>query len=260
MQLVHTVDQYRLARQGLGECCIGFVPTMGALHAGHASLIERSKSECDFTVVSVFVNPTQFNNPDDLDNYPTTLEQDVIMAESLGAELVFAPSYNDLYPDSFRYRIEETEFSRELCGASRPGHFTGVLTVVMKLLNIVRPQRAYFGEKDYQQFCLVRDMVQAFFLEVEIVPCPIVREEDGLALSSRNVSLDCEGRCRAPMIHQLIDSEASDEAVAQALGEAGFKVDYVVSTGKRRYAAARIGNGPREVRLIDNVTLMRAPR
>ena len=255
MELVHTVAQYRAARETFGEGKIGFVPTMGALHAGHASLIERSVAECDVTVVSVYVNPTQFNNPDDLNNYPLTLDSDIELAASLGADLVFAPAWSDMYPDEYRYKIDETDFSRMLCGAHRPGHFTGVLTVVMKLLNIVRPHRAYFGEKDYQQYRLIAGMAEAFFLDVEIVPCPIVRETDGLALSSRNVNLDCAGREKAPLIHELIAGDGSDEEIKRRLGEAGFKVDYVETLQGRRFAAARLGEGAREVRLIDNVAL-----
>jgi len=253
MEVLHKINAWKLARQKLGDCRIGFVPTMGALHAGHASLIERSVADCDVTVVSVYVNPTQFDNASDLANYPLTLPEDAALAEELGADFVFAPDYNEIYPDGFRYQIDETEFSRELCGAHRPGHFTGVLTVVMKLLNIVRPEKAYFGEKDYQQYLLIRDMVRAFFVDVEIVACPIVREDDGLALSSRNVNLDCASRTKAPLIHRLIESDAGDDVVAEELSRAGFEVDYVVSRDGRRFAAARIGTGRHAVRLIDNV-------
>ena len=158
-----------------------------------------------------------------------------------------------MYPDEFRYQVDEAEFSRELCGAHREGHFTGVLTVVMKLLNIVRPERAYFGEKDYQQFKLISDMVRAFHMDAEMVPCATVRESDGLALSSRNLNLSCDARETAPIIHQLIASDRSDQEVIEALTEAGFNVDYVVSKYGRRFVAARIGDDEREVRLIDNV-------
>ena len=255
MKVVHTVEECRAAVQAARPAKIGFVPTMGALHAGHASLIERSVEDCGFTVVSVYVNPTQFDNPDDLDKYPLTLDKDVELAASLGADLVFAPGYREIYPDDFSYRIEENAISQVLCGAHRPGHFTGVLTVVMKLLNIVRPDRAYFGEKDYQQFRLIKGMVRAFFLDTEIVPCPIVREADGLALSSRNVNLDCEARGKAPLIHELIAGPDDDQTVRRRLTEAGFRVDYVESRDGRRFAAVRVGEGSREVRLIDNVAI-----
>lgn len=255
MEIVHTVEQYRSVRCALAGESIGFVPTMGALHAGHAALIERSVADCDFTVVSVYVNPTQFDNPDDLRKYPETLEKDARIASALGAQLMFAPDYEEMYPDGYRYQVRETAFSNELCGAHREGHFAGVLTVVMKLLNIIKPHRAYFGEKDFQQYVLVRDMARTFFMDVDIVSCPTVREEDGLALSSRNLNLDCESRKSAPLIYRLISSAASDDEVAQELKRAGFDVDYVVSKYGRRFAAARIGKGPGQVRLIDNVPL-----
>jgi pantoate--beta-alanine ligase len=232
---------------------VGFVPTMGALHAGHASLMERSVAENDHTVLSIYLNPTQFNNPADLDCYPKTLSRDVRLACRLGVDTVITPSYAAIYPDDFRYQIDEMELSRELCGTHRPGHFTGVLTVVMKLLNLVRPDRAYFGEKDYQQYLLIRDMCEAFFMDVEIVPCATVRENDGLAMSSRNENLDAAGRKRAAVMNTLIQSPLDDATVADALTESGFEVDYIVSRDGRRFAAASLACGDRTVRLIDNV-------
>lgn len=255
MQIVNSVDQYRAIRQSWAGQTIGFVPTMGALHKGHGSLISRSRNECDITVVSIYVNPTQFDNPLDLNKYPVMLEQDSALCEDMGATLLFAPNYNEMYPDQFRYQVDETEFSLELCGEHRPGHFTGVLTVVMKLLNIIRPARAYFGEKDYQQLELIKGMAEAFFLEVDVVGCPTVREPDGLALSSRNLNLSKEARAIAPTLYRLIASHHSDEFVRDALREAGFDVDYVVTKRARRFAAARVGKGAAQVRLIDNVPL-----
>ena len=255
MILVDDLAHWREVRQGIREP-LGFVATMGALHAGHAALIRRSVEECARTAVSVFVNPTQFNDPKDLANYPDTLQADLAMAKALGADYVFKPDYDDLYGDDFRYQVQEQTLSRDLCGAHRDGHFTGVLTVVMKLLNIVRPQRAYFGEKDYQQYLLIRDMCAAFFMDVEIVPCPTVREEDGLALSSRNALLDAAGRRLAPTLNKLIRSACSDAQIAEQLERAGFAVDYVTTRGDRRFAAASVRCGDRSVRLIDNVALV----
>lgn len=232
---------------------IGFVPTMGALHRGHAALIERSVAECDFTVLSIYLNPTQFNNAVDLEHYPRALDADLALAESLGVDAVLTPRYQELYPDGYRYRVEEMQFSRELCGAHRPGHFTGVLTVVLKLLNLVRPQRAYFGEKDYQQYALIRDMAEALFLEVEIVACRTVRERDGLALSSRNALLDDAGRRLAPRLHCLLRSALGDAAVRDSLSRDGFDVDYVESRLGRRFGAVTVHGSERAVRLIDNV-------
>jgi pantoate--beta-alanine ligase len=259
MKIINSVDQFRLERARVNAGRSGFVPTLGALHAGHAALIERSVSECDFTVVSVYVNAAQFDSADDLALYPVTLEEDAEMARALGADIVFAPTYEQMYPDDFHYKVVETDFSRELCGEHRQGHFTGVLTVVMKLLNIVSPDRAYFGEKDYQQYRLIEAMSRAFFLDVEIVPCETVRESDGLALSSRNLNLDANARALAPLIYQAISSSASDQAVAEKLRQAGFDVDYVVTRFGRRFVAARIGEGRNQVRLIDNVPVTRKP-
>jgi pantoate--beta-alanine ligase len=246
--------EWRRVRSSL-DGRVGFVPTMGALHRGHASLIERSIAECDHTVLSIYVNPTQFNNPLDLAHYPRTLESDLATARELGVDSVITPDYAALYPDDFRYRVEENDFSNHLCGAHRPGHFTGVLTVVMKLLNLVRPARAYFGEKDYQQYLLVRDMCEAFFLDVEIVPCPTHRETDGLAMSSRNALLDPPGRALAPTFARLLRRPDPDEAVARALESAGFAVDYVETRDGRRFGAVIVRSGGREVRLIDNVAV-----
>jgi len=234
---------------------IGFVPTMGALHEGHASLLRRSVALDDITVLSIYVNPTQFNDPNDLANYPDTLDADLALAEHLGVSYVIMPTYDDMYADGYRYQVHEDEFSRELCGGNRPGHFTGVLTVVMKLLNIVRPHRAYFGEKDHQQYTLIKDMVKAFFMDVDIVPCATVREADGLAMSSRNKLLSKPARRMARHLHQALMDSASDDHVAQALTERGFKVDYIESRGTRRYGAVVVNCGEHEVRLIDNVAL-----
>jgi len=234
---------------------VGFVPTMGALHAGHASLLERSVGENDHTVLSIYLNPTQFNNPKDLEIYPRTLERDLALAAELGVDFVITPDYAQMYPDGFRYRVDENALSGELCGEHRPGHFTGVLTVVMKLLNLVRADKAYFGEKDYQQYLLIRDMCTAFFMDVEIVPCATVREADGLAMSSRNENLDPRGRAKAALLNTLIRSQADDDAVIRSLTEAGFDVDYVVRRHGRRFAAASLACGGRTVRLIDNVAV-----
>lgn len=254
MKVFSDLEQWRTARRAMTGR-VGFVPTMGALHAGHASLIERSVAECDVTVLSIYLNPTQFNNAGDLAQYPRTLEADLAMARKLGVDAVITPRYEDLYPDGYRYRVEEHDVSGILCGAHRPGHFTGVLTVVMKLLNLVRPERAYFGEKDYQQYELIRDMTEAFFLETEIVPCPTVRETDGLALSSRNALLDGRSRRLAPQFNRLLRAPLSDAEVRERLTRCGFEVDYVETRDGRRFGAVVVHGDQRSVRLIDNVAL-----
>jgi len=245
MKVIKDARSYQMLRKSLyGR--VGFVATMGALHDGHASLLRRSIAENAHTVLSIYVNPTQFNNASDLDSYPDTLDADLALAESLGVDVVLLPQYEELYADDYRYSVVESEFANDLCGAHRPGHFTGVLTVVMKLLNLVRPQRAYFGEKDYQQYRLIRDMVDAFFMDVTIVPCPTIREDDGLAMSSRNLRLTPQDRALAPTFSEL-------QEIAAQLKAQGFDVDYVKSIARRRYGAASLGSGPNEVRLIDNV-------
>jgi pantoate--beta-alanine ligase len=222
---------------------------MGALHRGHLSLIERASAENDRVVVSIFVNPTQYDDPDDLANYPRPLEEDLQKAVNAGAHFAFLPDYGGLYADGYRFRMTEQELSRELEGAHREGHFDGVLTVVMKLFGIVRPDRAYFGEKDWQQLQLVRDMAKAFFLDVDVVPCPVIREADGLAMSSRNARLTPEERRLAPEFYRVLSSDLPVDDMEQALRDAGFGVDYVKSREGRVLGAVRLGN----VRLIDNV-------
>ena len=234
----------------LSPLSIGFVPTMGGLHAGHRSLLEQARAENDRVVLSIFVNPTQFDEPADLVGYPRTLEADLALAAGL-ADYVLVPEQGEMYPDEFLYRVTESDLSWRLEGAHRPGHFDGVLTVVLKLLSLVRPHRAYFGEKDRQQLELVRGMVQALFLPVEIVPCPTVRDPDGLALSSRNRRLSPAGRARAAAFPRILRESASPSAAAEALDTAGFVVDYVEDRKGVRLAAVRL----EKVRLIDNVRL-----
>ena len=168
MIVCNTVAEFRAYRLGLTGS-VGFVPTMGALHQGHLSLIDRSLADCESTVVSIYVNPTQFNNIDDLANYPDTLQEDMNKLLDLGIDCLFLPDYAELYPDDFTYQVDENSFSRELCGSHRPGHFTGVLTVVMKLFNLVNPSRAYFGEKDYQQLVIIKQWVSDLSLPIQII-------------------------------------------------------------------------------------------
>jgi len=254
MNVIHSIREWRSIRKQIPGL-IGFVPTMGALHAGHAALLDQSVRDNDCTVLSIYVNPTQFNNPEDLTNYPSTLELDLKLAEERGVDFVLLPQYDELYADNYRFRVDELGFSQSLCGAHRPGHFTGVLTVVLKLLNIVQPQRAYFGEKDYQQLSLISDMARAFFLPVEIVPVETVRDSDGLALSSRNARLTPQARRLAPTFSRLLRAEAPDRAIHDELVRAGFDVDYVETHAGRRFGAVLMDCGTHSVRLIDNVRL-----
>ncbi len=230
---------------------LGLVPTMGALHEGHLSLVRRAAKENDVVVVSVFVNPAQFDDPDDLKSYPQDFEVDRTLLESAGTNLVFYPDAKAMYPDDYRYKVSENSDSLLLEGSHRQGYFDGVLTVVLKLLNIVGADRAYFGEKDWQQFSLIRGMAEAFFLDTEIVPCPLVREDDGLAMSSRNVRLTPAEREKAPAFHRILAGSGTLESKAAELEKAGFHVDYVEERGDRILGAVHLG----KVRLIDNVRI-----
>ena len=238
----------RFVSEGLS---VGLVPTMGALHGGHLALVRAARRANDIVVVSIFVNPTQFNDPADLKRYPKSWDRDRAEAEGAGADFIFSPSGEAMYPDGYAYRVSESRHSKMMEGEHRPGHFDGVLTVVLKLLNIIRPARAYFGEKDYQQLRLIQGMVQALFLDVEIVPVATVRESDGLALSSRNALLTGEGRSRAAAFPRYLrEMPSADEARARLVSE-GFKVEYVEEIKGRRFGAVVVD----EVRLIDNVPL-----
>lgn len=210
MKIIHTVaemrevvGQYRIeSRSGI----VGFVPTMGYLHEGHASLIRKAREECGFVVVSIFVNPLQFGPNEDFETYPRDEQRDLALAESYGADAVFLPGVEEMYPARQLTTVRVAEITSGLCGASRPGHFDGVSTVVTKLFNIVQPDRAYFGLKDAQQVAVITQMTRDLNMPVEIVPCPIVRESDGLALSSRNVYLSPEERQQALILYQSLET------------------------------------------------------
>ncbi len=231
---------------------LGFVPTMGNLHNGHASLLQRSLTENNMTVLSIFVNPTQFNEDNDYQNYPNTFNEDLALAQALGVDFVLQGNYADLYPDDYHYRIEEQVISQGPEGIARPGHFTGMMTIVMKLLQLVRPQRVYFGEKDYQQLRLVQGMVEAFFLDVEVIGCATLRDAAGLALSSRNNLLADNKIPQARLFSKILQSDNGLDTIRQELKRANFKVDYVQDWQGRRCAAVWLDN----VRLIDNVPIV----
>jgi pantoate--beta-alanine ligase len=248
MKILETVHDMKLYRQKMTST-VGFIPTMGALHRGHLSLIAKAKQECDGIITSIFVNPTQFNDPKDLAKYPRPLERDLTMARQAGVDVVFLPTAKEMYVDEYRFQMRENQLSKMLCGAHRPGHFEGVLTVVMKLLMITTPDRAYFGEKDYQQFLLIREMAQAFFLPTEIIGLPTVREASGLAMSSRNVRLSKQQRTVAPMLFHELKSGKTPLEIKHNLESAGFTIEYLEEHFGRRFAAVFLG----DVRLIDNV-------
>ena len=233
MKLIQRIDELRAAL----EVCrkegktIGLVPTMGALHAGHASLVKRAVAENDVVVVSDFVNPTQFNDKNDLLKYPRTLDADCALLESCGATYVFAPSVEEIYPEpdtrSFSYAPLDTVME----GKYRPGHFNGVCQIVSKLFLIVEPTRAYFGEKDFQQLAIIREMVRKYPFNLEIVGCPIVREADGLALSSRNARLSAEQRVQALQISRTL-FDSVDYAKTHTLEETKLYVENRISASE----------------------------
>ena len=204
METITNSEELRLALGSRNRSGIGFVPTMGVLHAGHRSLVERARRECATVVVSVFVNPTQFNDKTDLKNYPRTPEADLRLLEEVGADYVFMPSVEEVYPEPDTRTFDFGMIDKVMEGATRPGHFNGVAQVVSRLFDLVKPAKAYFGEKDFQQIAVIREMVRQLRIPVEIIPCPIVRGEDGLALSSRNTLLDTDHRTAAPYIYKVL--------------------------------------------------------
>ena len=211
MEIIRTVDELRrrVADAKAQGRTGGLVPTMGALHAGHVSLIEKARGDNDIVVVSVFVNPTQFNNPEDLKTYPRTEEADVEKLIAAGADYAFIPSVEEVYPEPDTRVFDLGPVAEVMEGAMRPGHFNGVAQIVSKLFDMVRPTRAYFGEKDFQQIAVIRRMVEIEGFDLEIVACPIKRETDGLAMSSRNVRLTPEQRLVAPAIHRTLEGSQS---------------------------------------------------
>ena len=209
MKVVNTVAELNAALAPLKREGVGFVPTMGALHAGHRSLVERARRENDTVVVSVFVNPTQFNDKNDLKNYPRTPEADCAILEAAGADIVFMPTVEDIYPEPDTRQFDFGLVDKVMEGATRPGHFNGVAQVVSRLFALVNPARAYFGEKDFQQIAVIKAMVEQLSIDVEIVECVIVRGDDGLALSSRNELLTPEHRAAAPHIYATISQCAA---------------------------------------------------
>ena len=277
MKVIHTIEDLQaglsvLKAQGKK---VGLVPTMGALHAGHASLVKRSVNENDVTVVSVFVNPTQFNDKNDLVKYPRTLEADCKLLEDCGATLVFAPSVEEMYPEPDTRQFGYAPLDTVMEGAFRPGHFNGVCQIVSKLFDAVKPHRAYFGEKDFQQLAIIREMVRQMKFDLEIVGCPIVREEDGLALSSRNARLSSDERENALNISRTLfksrtfaathSVSETQKMVEDAIAAApGLRLEYfeivdgnalqkIGDWNETSYAVGCITVFCGEVRLIDNI-------
>lgn len=233
MKLIQTIQELRTELDALRKegKTIGLVPTMGALHAGHASLVKRAVAENDVVVVSDFVNPTQFNDKNDLLKYPRTLDADCKLLEECGASFVFAPSVEEIYPEPDTRQFSYAPLDTVMEGKFRPGHFNGVCQIVSKLFLIVEPTRAYFGEKDFQQLAIIREMVRKYPFNLEIVGCPIVREADGLALSSRNARLSDEQRIQALQISKTLFASV-EYAQTHTLAETKAFVEFAISTAE----------------------------
>lgn len=253
MRTIRAIDDARAALAGMREGSIALVPTMGALHDGHLALLRAAREENETVAMSLFVNPAQFAESADLARYPRDEQRDLAIAEEVGVDLVFAPSPAEMYPPGFQTWVEVTELGAILEGRSRPGHFRGVATVVLKLLTIVRPTRVYFGQKDAQQVEVIRRMIRDLALEVELRAVPTVRDADGLALSSRNALLSPEDRGAALALPRALATRDRDQALAR-LHAAGVDVDYVEVADfdpPALVGAIRV----RSTRLIDNVIL-----
>jgi pantoate--beta-alanine ligase len=278
VRVTRTIPDLRAALAPLRSGSLGLVPTMGAFHDGHLSLLAAARTRCDAVAVSIFVNPLQFEAADDLATYPRDLTRDLGLAEDAGADVAFAPSVEEMYPQGHATRVVPGRVARVFEGAARPGHFEGVCTVVAKLFNLVAPTVAFFGQKDAQQVTVIRSMVADLSFDVAVEVCPTVRERDGLARSSRNVLLDAAERARAPALYRalragrsVLDAGGSPEAAARAMSdvvedEAGIQPDYAAAVSPEDFGAprpgapvllivaARIGR----VRLIDNILWDRA--
>jgi len=279
MKIIKTVMEMRAALKSFRDegSIIGFVPTMGYLHQGHLSLIRRARQSSDMVVISIFVNPTQFGPQEDLDRYPRNLKRDAELAEEEGVDYIFHPDVSELYPEGYKTYVFVEELSDKLCGASRPGHFRGVTTIVLKLFNIIQPQLAYFGQKDALQAIIVRRMVEDLNLDIKIEVEPIVREADGLAMSSRNTYLSSEERKAALVLYRSLklaeksikQGERDSSAIAHEIKkiinqEPSAKIDYISITDNKNLQeldiikketlialAVHIG----KTRLIDNIVI-----
>ena len=275
MQVLATVSGLRAALEAArrGGSSIGFVPTMGALHDGHLSLVAAARAECDVVVLSIFVNPLQFGPKEDFGAYPRATKQDLAAADEAGVDIVFLPEVKEMYPGEARVTVTVSELSDVLEGASRPGHFDGVATVVTKLFNIVQPTRAYFGQKDAQQVAVIRALIRDLSFGIELAVCPTVREPDGLAMSSRNAYLSPEQRQRATILHRALeagreewerehDAELTEKRMVEVLGsDPNVEVDYARAVHPDNFGPPDPG-GPvllaiaaklARTRLIDNV-------
>lgn len=248
LKVLKSVSEIQKYRYGLFESSIGFVPTMGSLHEGHFELIRQAKKNNKVTIVSIFVNPTQFNNRNDFETYPDHLETDLEALRNLEVDAVITPQESDIYPNGYHFKLTENKDSIDLCGSTRPGHFDGVLTVLIKLFNLIKPSDVYMGLKDFQQYKLVKNMATDLFLDIQIHGVPTVREKSGLALSSRNLNLKPEHRIIADEYARVFSQDKPLEEIRADLEKLDLKIDYLVEKWGRKFVAVFIG----DVRLIDN--------
>ena len=263
MKTAQTIAEVRriVADARAGGLTVGLVPTMGGLHEGHLSLIDAARSDCDFVAVSIFVNPTQFAPGEDLSTYPGTIEADLDACDARGADLVFIPAVETMYPDGAITSVTVSELSETLCGRSRPTHFAGVCTVVAKLLNIAGPDKAFFGRKDFQQLVIVTRMVGDLDIPVEIVPCPIVREGDGLAMSTRNQRLSAAHRLQAVALYGALESAAgqireSHPPAAEVIAAAREHISTKAPDGEIDYIEIVAPQTLRDVETTDRIVLV----
>lgn len=253
-QIIKNISNWKDIRKNIdSNKTIGLVMTMGNLHQGHISLLDKSIAQNDINILTIFVNPTQFNNQDDFDKYPNTIDDDIKLATKTGVDFILIFSKDELYPDNYTYKLStNSPISQVMEGEYRPGHFNGMLTIVLKMHCLTLPTKSYFGEKDYQQYQLIKDMIEAYLLPTEVISCPIIRAENNLALSSRNNRLSKDEIIHAAKFSNLLkDENLSDEQIINKLTELDFKVDYIQTTNNRRFGAVYIN----DVRLIDNIEL-----
>lgn len=253
MKIIQDIKEWHAIRKNLSpNTTLGFVPTMGCLHQGHASLLKKSTEQNTITLLSIFVNPTQFNDLNDYQNYPKTLDSDFAIAKKYNVDYVLLPSENCMYPDGNQITLSTSHpFANILEGAHRPGHFNGVLTIVNKLLMLVRPSKIYFGEKDYQQYFLIQQLIKNYFIDTEIVLCSTIRENSGLPFSSRNTRLSEDEFKLANKIATIYQSNEGVGTIKDKITDLGVHIDYLEIHENRLFIAVKIG----KIRLIDNFKL-----
>lgn len=250
-EIITSIEACHALRNQLAGQNVGLVPTMGYLHKGHFSLVNKSQSQNDCTIVSIFVNPTQFNQKEDYEHYPSSIETDTEALKNRQVDYIFLPTATMMYPHDGNIHLKESKMSQRMEGAHRPGHFDGMLTIVMKLLWLFQPKHIYFGEKDYQQYALVQEMVESYAIPTQVIPCPTIRDPQGVAYSSRNARLSPNGYEQLVAFAKLLASGASPDTIQETAATQSMAIEYCEDYKQRRFAAIQIEG----VRLIDNIPL-----